>query len=134
MVREYELLRPSVKSDAVLRSLNSVFFPYVNIRCGMNVGIFKSILHFIEQCNYIGRLFGAVCLSTVERYPVVRIRDELFEIVDDRDENSLYSATDLGLCFDPSLRSKWEIKRIQVEKYNSNRWYKRHIYINSVPI
>lgn len=63
----------------------------------------------IGKIKYIGHSFGAVSLTSDKVYPVVRIEEGLLGVVDDSDEDYLYSPTNPAPCFDTSLSGKWEI-------------------------
>lgn len=66
-------------------------------------------MDILGKLKYVGPYMGELELSPNKEYPVVRIELGMFGIVDDTDEDYLYSATKPGPCDDPTITGKWEV-------------------------
>ena len=66
-------------------------------------------MQIIGSVKYVGKSFGVECLTDGKIYPVVGIEDEFIRVIDDSDEDYLYSITTPSSLEDLDLCGKWEI-------------------------
>lgn len=61
------------------------------------------------KVRYIGKSFGVECLTNGKIYECIGIEDGMLRIIDDSEEDYLYSAIQPGSLEYPELCGKWEI-------------------------
>lgn len=69
----------------------------------------ERIYNFIGEVKYVGKSFGVESLTNNTIYPVIDIEDGFIRIVDDSEEDYLYSIISPGDLVNPELCGKWEI-------------------------
>ena len=63
----------------------------------------------IGKVRYIGKSFGVEGLTNGKVYNVIGIENDMFRVIDDSEEDYLYSITKPACLTDISLCGKWEI-------------------------
>lgn len=63
----------------------------------------------IGKVRYIGKSFGVEGLTNGKVYSVIGIENDMLRIIDDSEEDYLYSITKPACLTDISLCGKWEI-------------------------
>lgn len=66
-------------------------------------------VEIIGKVRYIGKSFGVEGLTNGKVYNVIGIEDDMLRVIDDSEEDYLYSITKPACLTDVSLCGKWEI-------------------------
>lgn len=74
----------------------------------------------IGKVKYVGKSFGVDSLTDGKTYLVVAIEDEFIRVIDDSNEDYLYSITKPSSMENPNLCGKWEMVE---DPYNILRDY-----------
>ena len=66
-------------------------------------------VEIIGKVRYIGKSFGVEGLTNGKVYNVIGIENDMLRVIDDSEEDYLYSITKPACLADTSLCGKWEI-------------------------
>ena len=89
---------------------NPAFQKYLKYGCLYEILFFaKRIYKTIGKVKYVGKSFGVESLTDGRTYPVIGIEGGFIRVVDDSDEDYLYSITVPSSMEDTDLCGKWEI-------------------------